>query len=129
MQILLGTDGSSYALAAARFLNAILHPEVRAHVDIITVSDDPGNGEAGPRETTAVDRARDRLDCTRSEIDHDGVTIETHVLEGDPSRALVGAAESGRYDLVVCGVKGSGATPIGGSNHHNPFRIFFPDHS
>jgi len=49
MHILLGTDGSSYALAAARFLSTLLHPEVRAHVDLVTVLDPEGVDAPTPR--------------------------------------------------------------------------------
>jgi nucleotide-binding universal stress UspA family protein len=90
-KILVGTDGSKTAAKAVE--RAIdLAKCVGASVTIVTA----GRGE-GARAVVEGEAAR---------FADTGVAIDTKVIEGDPSSALVDTAEAGGYDLLVVGNKG-----------------------
>jgi len=90
-KILVGTDGSKTASKAVdRAVD--LAKTVGASVTIITA----GRGDGAQ---AVVDREAKRHAKS-------GVKIDTTVVEGDPSSALVDTAEAGGYDLLVVGNKG-----------------------
>jgi nucleotide-binding universal stress UspA family protein len=113
MKILLATDGSSYALEAARFLRFRLDLRAVELVQLTAVADPGPEGRASP---PAQDRARragqEWIDATRAILDGADVPVVGRVLIGDASRTLVEEAGSGEFDLVVAGVKGRGAAPF-----------------
>ena len=90
-KILVGTDGSKTAAKAVdRAVD--LAKTLGASVTIMTA----GRGEGAQ---AVVEREAGRHAKA-------GVEIDTKVVEGDPSSALVDTAESGGYDLLVVGNKG-----------------------
>jgi len=90
-KILVGTDGSKTAgKAVDRAVD--LAKTVGASVTIMTA----GRGDGAQ---AVVDREAKRHAKA-------GVKIDTTVVEGDPSSALVDTAEAGGYDLLVVGNKG-----------------------
>ena len=48
------------------------------------------------------------LELVERAAEHEGVPVETHVLEGTPSREIVRFAERGECDLIVMGTHGRG---------------------
>ncbi|TVP58850.1 MAG: universal stress protein [Gemmatimonadales bacterium] len=123
MRVLLATDGSSYAREAARFLNNLLHHEVAAQIDVVAVRPTAmsGDGMIRPRargfhpvaaELPGCSTPEDWLLEARRELTNPGLTIESVELSGDPVRLVVERSVSIRYDLVVAGAKGCGATPF-----------------
>lgn len=113
MKILLATDGSSYALEAARFLRTRL--DLRS-VELIQLTAVAGSGPEGQASPPAQDQARRAgqkwIDATRTVLDGVDVPVVGRVLTGDAGRTLVEVAGSGEFDLVVAGVKGRGAAPF-----------------
>jgi len=101
MNIFLATDGSRYSLEAASFLRSHLDPGAGVRIELAAVIEDPGRGPA---------RARQWLERTREELGPDLVPVRSRVLYGSPEDVLV--REACRHDLVVAGVKGSGAAPF-----------------
>jgi nucleotide-binding universal stress UspA family protein len=109
MRVLLATDGSTDAQAAAAWLAGFPLPDdttVRvttvagvtpASLDIPTVRD----FQAALRQ-----EARAVADRTCARLAGRVRTVEAHVLEGDPREALVRAAEDWPADLVVVGARG-----------------------
>ncbi len=90
-RILVGTDGSATAaLAVDRAVEVAAAS--KAKLTIMSV------GKA--------DRAQAVVDKEAQRHASAGVDIDTLVLSGDPSVALVEQAEKGEYDLVVVGNKG-----------------------
>ncbi len=123
MKILVATDGSSYSREAARFLNNLLHHEVAAQVDIVAVRAVADSGDQVVRrrargfhpvaaELPGCSTPADWLREARRELTNPRLTIESVELSGDPARLLVERSTSVRYDLVVAGAKGCGATPF-----------------
>jgi nucleotide-binding universal stress UspA family protein len=90
-KILVGTDGSKTAARAVdRAVD--LAKTVGATLTIMTAAR-KGDGQ-------------DVVDAEAKRVSKSGVKIETLVVEGDPSTALVETAESGGFDLLVVGNKG-----------------------
>jgi nucleotide-binding universal stress UspA family protein len=90
-KILVGTDGSKTAAKAVdRAVD--LAKTVGAQLTIMTAAR-KGDGQ-------------DVVDAEATRHADSGVKIETMVVEGDPSTALVETAEKGSFDLLVVGNKG-----------------------
>jgi nucleotide-binding universal stress UspA family protein len=90
-KILVGTDGSKTAARAVD--RAVeLAKTLGSSVTIATA----GRGEGA--QAVVEREAKRHADA--------GVAIDTAVIDGDPSSALVDTAESGGYDLLVVGNKG-----------------------
>ena len=90
-KILVGTDGSKTAAKAVDRAVDIAKT-LGASVTIMTAGRGDGAKAVVEREAGRHAKA--------------GVTIDTKVVEGDPSSALVDTAEAGGYDLLVVGNKG-----------------------
>jgi nucleotide-binding universal stress UspA family protein len=90
-RILVGTDGSeTAAIAVDRAVEVAAASKSKLTIMSVGKSD---------RAQAVVDKEKDRHASA-------GVDIETLVVSGDPSSAIVEEAEKGRYDLVVVGNKG-----------------------
>ena len=90
-RILVGTDGSATAaIAVDRAVEVAAASQ--AKLTIMSV------GKA--------DKAQDVVDGEKARHASAGVDIDTLVVSGDASSAIVEQAEKGRYDLVVVGNKG-----------------------
>ena len=116
MDILLATDGSFYALQAARFLRSRLEPAQVGGLWVVAVAstETGGNGGSFGAATAGVKReeARRWVDRTLEVLEGSGFPVEGEVRSGDAARTLVDLAGSGIFDLVVAGVKGQGAAPF-----------------
>jgi nucleotide-binding universal stress UspA family protein len=116
MKTLFPTDGSRYALAAARFLSHWL-PGPGVKVDLVSVIPGPERdvrpGYGKPR--SVADRFRGEAarwqSATAEPLAAHGHQVNAVVREGVPSRVLVEMAEGGDYDLVVVGARGRSETP------------------
>jgi nucleotide-binding universal stress UspA family protein len=120
-RILIGTDGSEGALAAARRALDLLTPDATVHlvcVAEVATSMDAGSdpeseaGIAPPREfdparARAIDDATMALERTASALR--GAAVETYVGEGDPGPVLCERAETLGADIMVVGSRGRGA--------------------
>ena len=89
--ILVGTDGSSTAsIAVDRAVEVAAASQ--AKLTIMSVG--------------KQDRAQAVVDKEKARVASSGVDVETLVVAGDPSVAIVEQAEKGEFDLVVVGNKG-----------------------
>jgi nucleotide-binding universal stress UspA family protein len=120
-RILIGTDGSDYALAAARRALAILASDAAIH--LICVAEAPAivsagmesgfaGGIATPEEvdaswTGATDEATAALERTASALGL--ATVEMTVERGTPGPVLCDRAKTLNADVVVVGSRGRGA--------------------
>ena len=90
-RILVGTDGSpTAALAVDRAVEVAAASNAKLTIMSVGKAD----------KAQAVGRQGSAAACPA------GVDIDTLVLSGDPSTAIVEQAEKGKYDLVVVGNKG-----------------------
>jgi nucleotide-binding universal stress UspA family protein len=119
--VLIGTDGSDDAFAAARHAVDLLTPDATIH--LICVAETPGivdagmesgfaGGIASPQEVDAAWAATLR-DAT-SELQRTAealgtVNVETSVETGDPGSVLCERARALSADVVVVGSRGRGA--------------------
>jgi nucleotide-binding universal stress UspA family protein len=117
MDLLLATDGSCYARAAATFLRSHLDPAARVRIHLVAVIPPPGLADDSPAfDRYSEDRgvgpadAHEWLGRTRDELGTALTPASIRILEGTPEDVLVGEARS--RDLVVAGVKGCGAAPF-----------------
>lgn len=116
MRILLATDGSRYARAAARFLARFVRGPGK-HVDVLTIlpdephSDRVSFGRAKALSTQWRATALARLDATAATLEDRGFTVNRLMRSGDPPAEIVYQAIRGQYDLVVAGSKGRGESP------------------
>ncbi len=116
MKILLATDGSRYALEAARFLSTRARPDGSVKIDLVAAL--PPEASLPLRDSGFADgdgrggwtRRRGGLEDTEKVLIEAGFKVEARTLTGDPREVLVEEAED--YDLVVTGVKGRGAAPF-----------------
>ena len=90
-RILVGTDGSPTAAIA-----------VDRAVEVAAAS----NAKLTIMSVGRADKAQSVVDNEAGRHATAGVDIETLVVSGDPSSAIVEQAEKGSYDLVVVGNKG-----------------------
>jgi nucleotide-binding universal stress UspA family protein len=80
--------------------------------------------EIGPREDINM-----VLDSAAAEAKNEGVEVEKHAVEGDPSDAILNTSEKTNADLIVVGNKGmAGARRFLGSipnnvSHHAPCSV------
>lgn len=117
MKVLLGMDGSRYALAAVRFVAQHLS-RAQTHVDVIHVL--AGAADAPPqRGVRASDAARHRrtaalgwLEQAQKRLTSTGFDVDTLLRSGTPSRVLPTLAGRSGYDLVVVGAKGRSNVPF-----------------
>jgi len=116
MKILLPTDGSRYAVAAARTLAAwFVRPGM--HVDLLHVLPDPAPPPRRPQAAieSAIRHgkaaARAALDETAAPLVSQGVRVNSHVVDGDPRKEVLEWARRG-YDLVAVGARGRGDIPF-----------------
>jgi nucleotide-binding universal stress UspA family protein len=120
VRVLIGTDGSDDAVAAARRALDVLPPD--ASIVLISVAEAPAVAHAGmesgfaggvatPREVdaawaAATDEATAALDHTARAL---GVAVETRVERGVPGAVLCEVADTLGADVVVVGSRGRGA--------------------
>lgn len=121
MRILIGTDGSEDALAAARRGLELFAPN--ATVDLICVAEAPAIMHAGMESGFAGGIAtQEQIDAAWSDVIADATNalertasalgstkVETHVERGAPGAVLCERAESLGSDVVVVGSRGRGA--------------------
>ena len=92
-RIVVGSDGSERAGKAVQHA-AALAKAAGAEVHVVRAVPGPGGDPEGEAEQ-AADQLRDA-----------GVQVETHVVNDDPSEALISVAEQQDADLIVIGNKG-----------------------
>jgi nucleotide-binding universal stress UspA family protein len=120
-RILIGTDGSDDAVAAARRAAEVLAPDAIIH--LVCVAQPPAAVSAGmesgfagglatPEEldtawTGAMEEAEAALARTATVLG--SATVEQSVEQGDPAAALCDLAQELGVDVVVIGSRGHGA--------------------
>ena len=135
MKILLGIDGSRYALAATRFVCEYLAGPGRQvdmlHVLPLVVRE----GAAAPRRQPEALRVppltRSWLDRAERRLKSRGFRVVKHMRRGVPARVFPERAAGGNYDLVVLGAKGradnpylpTGSVALAMLEHHVPADI------
>lgn len=111
MKVLFATDGSRYALEAARFLARRLCARSEVRIDVLAVvQSDEGAPSTSDGATTVRAQAQRWVADARRALEGPGRKVGVRVLSGPPEDIVVG--ESQGYDLVVLGVKGRGASPF-----------------
>lgn len=115
MKILLGIDGSRYALAATRVVCDYL-AEPGRQVDMFHVlSHSVRAGSTAPRHQSESVRVppltRSWLDRAERRLRSRGFRVTRHVRRGVPARVLPELAARGHYELVVLGAKGRADNP------------------
>ena len=109
-RVLLATDGSNDAKAAARWLRSLPLPANR-EVMVVTVVNPPrialAVNELGDLHGALVAEARRLADNTAAEL----MTTRAvgRVVEGDPRHEILAAARQWSADLIVLGARGRGA--------------------
>ncbi|MGC8635058.1 MAG: universal stress protein [Candidatus Limnocylindrales bacterium] len=112
-RILVTVDGSRHARQAA-LTAAALARELGASLTLLTVYRQPPGFEGEPEYSEALEaamtRARDVLaEESRAVAEAGGPAVDSDTLAGNqPASAILDAAASGQYDLVVMGTRGLG---------------------
>ena len=132
---LIATDGSDFAVEAARRALALLDPSLELVVAIVVAppvlaggaplgsADGVGPAVVDPETTAELDHALTEeaqagLQRTVAALGRDAAT---RVLHGDPAAEICREAEDGGYDLVVVGSHGYGVVKrvlLGSVSHH-----------
>lgn len=115
MKMLLGIDGSRYALAATRFVSEYLAQPGR-HVDVVhvlplTVREGAATPRHQPEDVRLPAVVRSWLERAERRLRSRGLTVARHVRRGVPARIIPELVSKGNYDLVVLGAAGRGANP------------------
>lgn len=108
-KILIGYDGSDSAKAALQQA-AILAKESRAELTAIWVheplphlSDLPGEFEEEYEATGKSARFQERQKEVQAAAMQYGIAIQCEMRSGHPAKAVISAAEEGKYDLIIVG--------------------------
>ena len=111
MRVLLATDGSKDARAAAAFLKELPLPQSTA-VKIAVVVTLPSFALDAPAirefKRSALDEARSIVDGARAALAPRGLPIETDIAVGDAKTEIVRVAEESEAGLIVLGARGLG---------------------
>ena len=112
MRVILATDGSKDATAAAEWLNEFPLPDATAVLVLTAVAVPRALVEASALETlrsSMLAEARRLAEETKALIAQRWPKAEARVSEGDPRGVIVQSAEDWSADLVVLGARGHGA--------------------
>jgi len=118
VRILIGIDGSRYALSAVRFVGQYLAGDEETEVHLVhALSETPvGLGVWPSRHTRDLKRIppdiRRYFDRAAKRLEPRRFAIETRVRRGVPTAVVPELAAEGGYDLVVIGAKGRSDTPF-----------------
>jgi nucleotide-binding universal stress UspA family protein len=117
MNVLLATDGSPYALEAARFLAGHLDPGRVERVTVAAVEEpehgpDGTEGGSGRGGRGPAGESRSWAEAVQGLFPQGTYPVEIRVEMGRPEDRLPALAREGDIDLVVAGVKGRGAAPF-----------------
>ncbi len=116
MKILLGIDGSSYALAATRFVCEYMAQPGRQvdvlHVLPLAVRDGAAPPRHQPEHVRVPRLSRSWLDRAERRLQSRGFRVTAHVRRGVPARVFPEFAAKSDYDLIVLGAKGRGDNPF-----------------
>lgn len=126
-KVLIATDGSDCAIAAARKAMSLLAPgsdvtvlsvvDVRAEVAVggtgLLGAEPLAMPMADPTVAAELDEAltegaRDAVQRTVAALGEDGVRPQVVVAHGDPATEIVRVADDGSYEVVVVGSHGAG---------------------
>lgn len=116
MKILFATDGSRYALTAARmFADWFTRPGMEVDVVGVVPRVPRSQHRSYGQRKGVVDQwkaeCRDWLASTAKPLESQGMRVKTHLRTGNPREEVVRWAEKG-YDLVVLGARGRGDAPF-----------------
>lgn len=115
MKILLGIDGSRYAIAATRFVCEHLYEPGRQvdllHVLPLVVREGAAVPRRQPERLRVPPLSRSWLDQAQRRLLSSGFRVTNHVRRGVPARVFPEFATQGAYDLVVLGAKGRADNP------------------
>lgn len=115
MKILLGIDGSRYALAATRFVCGYLAGPGRQvdmlHVLPLVVRAGAVSPRRQPESVRVPPLTRSWLDRAQRRLNSRGFRVTRHVRRGVPARVFPEFAADGGYDLAVLGAKGRAGNP------------------
>ncbi len=116
--VLLATDGSHFAIAAARRGLPLLAPDSEVTVITVVPRIPPARGMAEPAidsglvyprtaeaEHAAVARGRADVDAT---VDGLGIEAAVRVEQGDPGETICEVADRERFEVVLVGSHGAG---------------------
>jgi nucleotide-binding universal stress UspA family protein len=95
--ILLATDGSEHALAAAQLANDLALP-AGSRITILAV--------LIPREASQNAYLENALEQTRAVIHNQDITVQTELLTGYPAEVIHEYSQNQPIDLVILGAKG-----------------------
>lgn len=115
-RILVPVDFSSHSERAFRYALR-LASRFGASVELIHVVDNPSTSGAWTAAEVYVPNllemldsllreAERRLAALKSAVDRERVSVETHVLTGQPAHTIVEHARTGAFDLIVMGTHG-----------------------
>jgi nucleotide-binding universal stress UspA family protein len=94
-QLLIAVDGSECSTRAAKY-GLELARQYGAAVDVVYATRDPGQGDGRAILEEAIDFG----------VDLDGVDVETHLVEGEPTAVVIAQAVERGADLLVMGRHG-----------------------
>jgi nucleotide-binding universal stress UspA family protein len=135
MKILLGIDGSRYALAATRFVGEFLAQPGRQvdllHVLPLVIQQGAAAPRREPESVHVPPLSRSWLDRAEKRLHSRGFRVARLVRRGVPAQVLPELAAKGGYDLVVLGAKGradnpylpTGSVALAMLEHHVPADI------
>ncbi|MBU8908685.1 universal stress protein [Desertibacillus haloalkaliphilus] len=107
--LLLATDGSTYAVNAATKAIEIATLNREATIDIVYVVDHAKAKSDVLEHWNAIDAWQGRqkkVTATEKLMEKAGVRYRTHFLHGTPGPTLVKHANEGNYDLMIVGSRG-----------------------
>lgn len=104
--VLLPTDLSSDQDLVMKFAAGLVDLGVRRVVCAHVVD---AAGLEGPVIGATVDAARETMLRSLAPLRAAGVEVDARVLTGDPERELLGIANEGSFDCIVCGSSGKSA--------------------
>lgn len=131
-KVLIATDGSDFAIAAARRALQLLSPDHSFTILTVGASGVPVSGLADPEglgvmpDLTTTEEIQDQIqreaaDAAQRTLEALGLEARVRIERGDARAEICRVAEEGGYDLVVLGSHGWGLlhrVMMGSVSHH-----------
>jgi len=109
VKILVAYDGSKQARRALDWAARMIQDSTVSVISVAPALEATYKIADAIDPTSDIDEHRRQLDEAAAILDKSGVRAETVLKAGNPAEEIIKAAEEGRFDVILLGIRGMGA--------------------